>query len=460
MAGLSTEPKSNVRRRRWNRNIVAIFKDLWTQHKREKPLRKAPGVRESVIAIIKSSWLNALLIFIPLSWIFHYVKLSNTLVFVFSFLAIIPLVKLLAFATDDLSLRLGQNLAGLLNATLGNAVELIVAIIALVKCELAVLQLSLVGSILSNLLLVLGMCFLAGGTRFSEQGFGISAVQLDLSLLTLSVIAVLLPAAFHNAVQPTDGVDPLTNQQEGHNILSISHGVCRSLWFYLCFLVFQLLSHKNLFDNRHTDAQQPIAYPSNLAKRLHISEQRIPPASSSPPPTDGVMNPDQRDARSLEEGLEEGEIEEPEMGLQTTIILLFVITVLVAITAVFLVDSIDGLTSSGHISKGFVSLILLPNVANAADHAIIIIGSLKRDLNTSIGAAMGSSIQMALFFIPFVVILGWILGKPLTLLFDPLESIVLFFSVLTVNYVVQDGNIRKKGIANFDQSYPTHATRR
>ncbi|KAN0103667.1 Sodium/calcium exchanger domain containing protein [Russula decolorans] len=440
MAGLSTEPKSNVRRRRWNRNIVAIFKDLWTQHKREKPLRKAPGVRESVIAIIKSSWLNALLIFIPLSWIFHYVKLSDTLVFVFSFLAIIPLVKLLAFATDDLSLRLGQTLAGLLNATLGNAVELTVAIIALVKCELVVLQLSLVGSILSNLLLVLGMCFLAGGTRFSEQGFGTSAVQLDLSLLTLSVIAVLLPAAFHNAVQPTDGVDPLTNQQEGHNILSISHGVAViSIFIYLCFLVFQLFSHKNLFDNRHTDGQQPIAYPSNLAKRLHISERRIPPASSSPPPTDGVMDPDQRDARSLEEGLEEGEIEESEMGLLTTIILLFVITVLVAITAVFLVDSIDGLTSSGHISKGFVSLILLPNVANAADHAIIILGSLKRDLNTSLGAAMGSSIQMALFVIPFVVILGWILGKPLTLLFDPLESIVLFLSVLTVNYVVQDG---------------------
>jgi len=140
------------------------------------------------------------------------------------------------------------------------------------------------------------------------------------------------------------------------------------------------------------------------------------------------MDPDQRDARSLEEGLEEGEIEESEMGLLTTIILLFVITVLVAITAVFLVDSIDGLTSSGHISKGFVSLILLPNVANAADHAIIILGSLKRDLNTSLGAAMGSSIQMALFVIPFVVILGWILGKPLTLLFDPLESIVLFLS--------------------------------
>jgi len=321
-------------------------------------------------------------------------------------------------------------------------VELIVAIIALVKCELTVVQSSLVGSILSNLLLVLGMCFFAGGTRFSEQGFGIGAVQLNSSLLTLSVIAVLLPAAFHNAVQPTDGVDPLTNQQEGRDILSISHGVAVILLFiYLCYLVFQLFSHKNLYDDQHPDVQQSVAYPSNVAKMLHISEKKKkPPASSSPPPTDGVIDPDQQDARSLEAGLVgEEEIEEPEMGLQTTIILLIVVTVLVAITAEFLVDSIDGLTSTGHISKGFVGLILLPIVGNAAEHATAVTVSVKNKLTLSLGVAVGSSIQIALFVIPFIVILGWILGKPLTLLFDPFESIVLFLAVLTVNYVVQDG---------------------
>jgi len=118
MADPSTEPKFNIRKRRWNRNIVPIFKDSWRQHRREMPLGEAPGVRESITAIIKTSWLNALLIFIPLSWIFHYVKLSNTLVFVFSFFAIVPLAKLLDFATDDLSLRFGQIMAGLLKTTL------------------------------------------------------------------------------------------------------------------------------------------------------------------------------------------------------------------------------------------------------------------------------------------------------------------------------------------------------
>ncbi|KAI0280806.1 Sodium/calcium exchanger protein-domain-containing protein [Russula aff. rugulosa BPL654] len=427
----SSEPKRTSDKRGWNW-IVAIFRDMWNLHKRVKPLGEAPSASKSIVAIIKTSWLNVLLIFIPLSWIFHYVKLSNTLVFVFSFLAIVPLAKLLAFATDDLSLRFGQTLAGLLNATLGNAVELIVAIIALVKCELTVVQSSLVGSILSNLLLVLGMCFFAGGTRFSEQGFGISAVQLNSSLLTLSVIGVLLPAAFHNAVQPSDGgVDPLTNQQEGHDILSISHGVAVILLFiYFCYLVFQLFSHKNLYDE--SDIQESVLYPSKLAKTLHASTslgRGMTPAPSSPPPTDGVIDPGQQDARTLEAGSQgEEEIEKPEMSLQTTIILLIIVTVLVAITAEFLVDSIDGLTASGHISKGFVGLILLPIVGNAAEHVTAVTVSVKNKITLSLGVAVGSSIQIALFVIPFIVILGWILGKPLTLLFDPFESIVLFLS--------------------------------
>lgn len=296
------EPKINIRKRQWNRNIVAILKnvkDLWRQHRGEKPLGKAPGVRESIITIIKASRLNALLIFIPLSWIFHYVKLSNTLVFVFSFMAVVPLAKLLDFATDDLSLRLGQTLASLLNTTLGNAVDLIVAIIALVNCELVVVQLYLVGSILRNLLLVLGTCFFAGGTFFWEQGFGISVTKLDSSLLILSVIAVLIPAAFHISLQP-GGYNPLTDEQEGHYILTISHGVAVILLFiYFCYIVFQFFSHKNLYDDCYPDVQPSALYPSDVSKMLHNSEPGIPP-------TNDVMDPDQRDIRSLEVGSEEG----------------------------------------------------------------------------------------------------------------------------------------------------------
>jgi Ca2+:H+ antiporter len=97
---------------------------------------------------------------------------------------------------------------------------------------------------------------------------------------------------------------------------------------YLCYLVFQLFSHKNLYDDRHTDVQQSVEYPSSITKRFHIPGRRIPPAPSSPPPADGVMDPAQRDTRSLEAGLEEeDEVEEPQMSLRTTIALLIVVTV-------------------------------------------------------------------------------------------------------------------------------------
>lgn len=108
-----------------------------------------------------------------------------------SVLAIIPLAALLSFGTEEISIRVGETLGGLLNATLGNAVELIVAIIALFQCELTIVQTSLIGSVLSNILLVLGMCFAAGGLRYKEQTFGVTAAQLNSSLLVMAVITTL-----------------------------------------------------------------------------------------------------------------------------------------------------------------------------------------------------------------------------------------------------------------------------
>ncbi|KAJ3830219.1 Calcium/proton exchanger [Lentinula raphanica] len=378
-----------------------------------KSVGPAPSFLQSIKAVVLASWLNVLLVCIPVSWALNFaMKDQHTLVFVFSFLAIIPLAKLLAFATDELSIRVGQTLAGLLNATLGNAVELIVAIIALVQCKLHIVQSSLIGSILSNLLLVLGMCFFAGGLRFSEQGFGAVATQLNSSLLTLSVIAVLLPAAFHMNVTTE------TDSDEGQDILKVSHGVALVLLFiYASYLFFQLYSHATLYTDDGIQPSTP--YP----KRKQESNA----------PQDSQREGD------LEKNKEDEEDETPQMSLVTTIVLLVIVTVLVAVTAEWLVDSIDGLTQSGAISEEFVGIILLPIVGNAAEHVTAVTVSVKDKLTLSLGVAVGSSIQIALFVIPFIITLGWILGKPLTLLFDPYESITLFLAVLTVNYCVQDG---------------------
>lgn len=420
--------------------------------KPEKQVGQPPSVLQGIKAIITMSWLNLLLVCIPVSWALHFVwakdttSTQDTIIFVFSFLSIIPLAKLLAFATDELSCRVGQTLAGLLNATLGNAVELIVSIIALVKCELQIVQSSLVGSILSNLLLVLGMCFFAGGTKFSEQGFGVSATQLNSSLLTVSVIAVLLPAAFHFAA----GAD-IADPKEGREILAVSHGSAIILLFiYICYLVFQLFSHKDLYQDKHEDNFQSTSYPvhpeGSLRRRLHWpknkganDEEKAETSTNGVNPQETTSSQSHGTAAAPTEVGEEDEVEEPLLSVATTIGLLVAVTVVVAVTAEFLVDSINGLTESGNISKEFVGLVLLPIVGNAAEHVTAVTVSVKDKLDLSLGVAVGSSIQIALFVIPFIVTLGWIIGKPLTLLFDPYESIVLFLSVLVVNYTVADG---------------------
>nr|VWO99770.1 TPR_REGION domain-containing protein [Ganoderma boninense] len=375
-----------------------------------KPVGPAPPLWQGIKAIVLMSWINVLLVFVPISWACHFAlpkdDKNDTLIFVFSFLAIIPLAKLLAFATDELSLRVGQTLAGLLNATLGNAVELIVAIIALVQCQLQVVQASRV-------------------------------TQLNSSLLTISVIAVLLPAAFHTAA----GAE-IPDDQESKDILAwVADGVSPGSVLRPQSFFSSLFSHKDLYDDNHPDIFKSTKYQANpsLVPLAPITSNGL---VTSPPQSPTPRHQDLAEAESAPVSHSECEDEEeetPQMSVGLTVGLLVVVTVIVAVTAEWLVDSIDGLTDSGKISKEFVGLILLPIVGNAAEHVTAVTVSVKDKLTLSLGVAVGSSIQIALFVIPFIVTLGWIIGKPLSLLFDPFESIVLFLSVIVVNYVVQDG---------------------
>ncbi|KAI6139470.1 hypothetical protein EDD17DRAFT_1770558 [Pisolithus thermaeus] len=206
----------------------------------ERKLSSHPPSWRSLRANFLASWLNVLLVCFSISWALNFaLPDQHTLIFIFSFLAIILLAKLLAFATDELLLRVGQTPAGLTNVKLGNAVELIISIIALTKYELPIVRSSrgfhaddhvnarltlqlVIGSILSTLLLVLSMCFFAGGLRFSEQGLRHVAAQLNYSLLTISVIGVLLPGAIYMALQ---GSTSLSESDVDDQILKISHAV-------------------------------------------------------------------------------------------------------------------------------------------------------------------------------------------------------------------------------------------
>ncbi|KAH9452074.1 hypothetical protein Pst134EA_026009 [Puccinia striiformis f. sp. tritici] len=384
----------------------------------EKKLSQSnPTYKQSFDAIIRSSWLNLLLVFIPISWALHFATPNqDAAIFTTCMLAIIPLAKLLGFGTEEIAMRVGQTLGGLLNATLGNAVELIVAILALVKCELVVVQSSLLGSILSNLLLVLGMCFFAGGVRFSEQAFSITAAQLNSSLLIMSVIAILIPAGFHAAFSN------LNDSVEGPDVLKMSRGISVILLvIYAAYLVFQLWSHAHIYSQTSTSSQEhqghttwtghKILRPSNSvrAQQAFNMVRNSAEGSSHPEPIE-----------------EEGEEEEvPTLNPISAIILLALSTALVGVTSEWLVDSINGITRTGVISEAWVGLILLPIVGNAAEHLTAVSVSVKDKLDLSMAVAVGSSIQIALFVVPLLVILGWIMDKPLTLLFDPFGKLNL-----------------------------------
>jgi len=156
----------------------------------------APAYGRSTLNVLSFSPLIVLLVFIPISWALHWAHQSAVVIFTTSALAIIPLAALLGFGTEQVAIRTSSAVAGFLNVSLGNLVELIIAGIALQRCELALVQSSLLGGLLSNILIVLGMSFVVGGLRFPEQSFQPVAAQLHASLLVVGVISLMMPTAF------------------------------------------------------------------------------------------------------------------------------------------------------------------------------------------------------------------------------------------------------------------------
>lgn len=206
------------------------------------------------------SYFNIFLLLIPASITLRFlVKEADSIIFLFCILSLIPLIRLHDLATASLAHRIGGSKAGLLNASLSNVVEMVIAFIALKKCELRIVQSSLIGSMMCKSLLVFGLCTFAGGLRWKEQWFNSAAIQVQSSLLSVSVGAVLLPAVFHFALRndQNDPLDrdtdlvPIVDPDEQKNaILKMSHGVAVALLLvYVAYLTFQLWSHSHLYED-------------------------------------------------------------------------------------------------------------------------------------------------------------------------------------------------------------------
>lgn len=333
--------------------------------------------------VLKSSWLNLLLVTVPLGLASEHLGWSASATFILNLFALVPLALLLGCVTEDLSIRLGQIIGGLLNASFGNIVEIILSISALRKGLYQVVATSLLGSVLSNMLLVLGMSFVAGGIKFKILRFNPLASQSSVSLLLLAAISIVLPtAATHLSMGGPD---------EGHlsqdSVLLMSRLTAIALLVtYAGYLYFQLWSHSDLFGGGHED--------------------------------------------------EEGD--DPILSLGCATFWLFAITVLVATSSEALTGALEEVSHTWGLSQSFLGFIVLPIAGNACEHITAVFVAMKDKMDLSMGIAVGSAIQISLLAVPLVTIVGWATGHPFSLAFDPFSALVLVLSVIHTAVMISD----------------------
>ena len=331
----------------------------------------------------KDTFFLILLLFIPVSIAAHFLEWGETVVFITAALGIIPLAGYMGTATEEIAVVTGPNIGGLLNATFGNATELILAFIALKAGLIEVVKATITGSIVSNLLLVMGFSMLLGGLRFKEQKFQPTAARLNASSMNLAVIAILLPTAVEYT---STGIGEVTLQQ-----LSVAVAVVLILVYGLT-LLFSMKTHSYLYD-------------------VGVAELEV----------------------------EETEEAKPEVNLWFWVFILLVVTLAVAIESELLVDSLEVATTSLGLTALFTGVILLPIIGNAAEHATAVTVAMKNKMDLSVSVAVGSSMQIALFVAPVLVIAGWIIGQPMDLNFNPFELVAVTVAVLIANSISSDG---------------------
>jgi Ca2+:H+ antiporter len=286
------------------------------------------STKDALIDIVFGKYVSLLLLATPVTCVANYQHWSPVWVFWLNFCVMIPLASILGDFTEELALHTNQTIGGLINATFGNAVEVVVAIQALCANEIRVVQASMLGSIFSNLLLVLGCCFFFGGLYYKEQTFNSVAATSNMGLLALSSIALVLPTPFAEYY----------NLEDEH-VLEISRVSAIFLMFmYVQLLFFQLHTHAHIFE-------------------------------------EGPAGEDE----------EEEEEEQATISLPVSIAGLCTATLLVAYFSEFLVGSIDGYCESSGVSRTFVGLIILPIVGNAVEHITAVTVAMKDKMDLSMG---------------------------------------------------------------------------
>jgi Ca2+:H+ antiporter len=327
-------------------------------------------------AVRRYGWTSVLLAFVPISAVLQLITGPGLDVFVTSGLGIVPLAWFLGLATEEIGKHAGPGVGGLLNATFGNATELIIAIFALAAGLREVVKASLTGSIIGNLLLVLGLSMFVGGLKHRSQSFSREAPGIHVSMLLLAVIGMVMPALYHltaASARPTALVD-------------MSLGIAAILLVaYVCGLIFSLRTHRDLFN-----------------------------------PVTAVR-------------------EEPRWSLRAAILVLAVSTGLVAFESELLVGSLETARAALGLTDLFVGVIVIAIVGNAAEHGSAVLMALRNKMDLSVAISMTSTAQIALFVAPVLVLLSLLTANVLTLDFEAFELLAVALSVGALASVVSDG---------------------
>ncbi len=331
-----------------------------------------------LIKYLKSNPLMILTIAIPMAFVAQYMGWGSTWVFVLSTIAVVPMAGLIGKATESLAIYTGPKIGGLLNATLGNAAELIITLVAIKEGYLELVKASITGSIIGNILFVLGMAMIVGGVKHGSQKFDRKQAGHHAVLLTLAVLALVIPSFFSHSIGPDNSP----------RVEALSLGVAViMILLYILGLIFTLKVNNS-----------PLTYESQPA-----NEHR------------------------------------PELSKRNSIILLTIATLAVVFLSEMLVGAIEDVVVTFGISEFFLGVILIPLVGNAAEHFVAVQVAARNKMDLSVEIAISSSLQIALFVAPILVFISLFMGNPLTLIFNTFELMALGAGVLVTVMVSSDG---------------------
>lgn len=328
-------------------------------------------------------WQWILCLFVPVSIGLHLFHAPPAWIFIASCLAILPLAGIMGHATEELAKYRGQAVGGLLNATFGNATELIIAVVAVLNGEVDVVRASLIGSIVGNLLLVLGLSCLLGGLKYKEQKFSRDAAGTHSAMMTIAVISLIVPAIFVRSMPHLHESDIRIE-----NLSLWVAGVLIAL--YIGGLVFSLGTHQAAF--------------------------------SGSPEAEGRV-----------------EDEPPTMKQSVAILMLLATTVLIAIESELLVHSFEPVAHAWGMSKLFLGIVLIPIIGNAAEHSTAVVMAVKNKMDISLNIAVSSATQIAMFVAPVIIFVSAGAQSHVTILFSNVELITVAVAVAIASQVTRDG---------------------